>query len=160
MLVHSWLSGRILNCRFSQPGFDPSFENLTWVATLKSSDRTKQSICGWQYIYIYISIYIYIEKMYEKWRKYVSDYFVRHIIFKRPELIYFHPVKWFKILLTIIILKGFKYCYSILTTIFNITHLFPHSQMVPNILNDRILLFDPQTWTLTAITIPGQWTWE
>ena len=24
------------------------------LATLKSSDRTKQSVCGWQYIYIYI----------------------------------------------------------------------------------------------------------
>ena len=38
-------------------GFDPGFECPTYLATLKSSDRTKQSVCGWQYIYIYIYIY-------------------------------------------------------------------------------------------------------
>ena len=40
----------------SQPGFDPSFGNLACVATLKSSDRTKQ-VCLWMTIYIYIYIY-------------------------------------------------------------------------------------------------------
>ena len=27
------------------------------LATLKSCDSTKQSVCGWQYIYIYIYIF-------------------------------------------------------------------------------------------------------
>ena len=27
-------------------GFDPGFEHPTCLATLKSSDRTKQSVCG------------------------------------------------------------------------------------------------------------------
>ena len=31
-------------------GFDPGFERPTCLATLKSSDRTKQSVRGWQYI--------------------------------------------------------------------------------------------------------------
>ena len=35
-------------------GFDPGFECPACLATLKSSDRMKQSVCGWQYIYIYI----------------------------------------------------------------------------------------------------------
>ena len=39
-------------------GFDPGFECPTCLATLKSSDRTKQSVCGW-HIYIYIYIYRY-----------------------------------------------------------------------------------------------------
>ena len=34
-------------------GFDPGFECPACLATLKSSDRTKQSVCGWLYIYIY-----------------------------------------------------------------------------------------------------------
>ena len=34
-------------------GFDPGFERPTCLATLKSSDRTKQSVGRWQYIYIY-----------------------------------------------------------------------------------------------------------
>ena len=37
---------------------NPGFEHPMCLATLKSSDRTKQSVCGWQYIYIYIYIYI------------------------------------------------------------------------------------------------------
>ena len=41
----------------SQPGFDPSYEKLVCLATLMSSDRTKQ-ICLWMTIYIYIYIYI------------------------------------------------------------------------------------------------------
>ena len=53
-------SGRILDWRYSQPGFDPSFGNLVCLATLMNSDWTKQSVCGWQYIYIYIYICIYI----------------------------------------------------------------------------------------------------
>ena len=31
---------------------DPGFERPTCLATMKSSDRTKQSVCGWQYIYL------------------------------------------------------------------------------------------------------------
>ena len=38
--------------RLSQPGFDPSYGNLVCLATLMSSDRTKQ-ICLWMTIYIY-----------------------------------------------------------------------------------------------------------
>ena len=53
MLVSLWLSGRILDWNFSQLGFDPSFRNLACLATLKSSDRTKQ-VCLWMTIYIYI----------------------------------------------------------------------------------------------------------
>ena len=37
----------------SQPGFDPSFGNLTCLSTPMSSDRTKQ-ICLWMTIYIYM----------------------------------------------------------------------------------------------------------
>ena len=33
-------------------GFDTSFKCPTCLATLKSCDTTKQSVCGWQYIYI------------------------------------------------------------------------------------------------------------
>ena len=36
--------------KYSQPGFDPSFGNLACLATPKCSDRTKQSVSGWQYI--------------------------------------------------------------------------------------------------------------
>ena len=39
---------------FSLPGFDPRFRNLACLATLKSCNTTKQSVCGWQYIYIYM----------------------------------------------------------------------------------------------------------
>ena len=42
-------------------GFDPGFVCPACLATLKSSDRTKQSACGWQYIYIYIYIYTNIQ---------------------------------------------------------------------------------------------------
>ena len=42
-------------------GFDPGFECPACLATLKSSDRMKQSVCGWLYIYIYIYIYVYGE---------------------------------------------------------------------------------------------------
>ena len=34
-------------------GFDPGLKRLTCLPTLKSWDTTKQSVCGWQYIYIY-----------------------------------------------------------------------------------------------------------
>ena len=45
-------------------GFDPGFERPACLATLKSSDRTKQSVCGWQYIYIYIfSVKIWINSL-------------------------------------------------------------------------------------------------
>ena len=92
MLVSSWLSGRILDWRFSQPSFDPSFGNLACLATLKSSDWTTQSVCGWQYIYIYlygmlhdtcmassrtyiyicVYIYIYIKKKFLSWSRKLS----------------------------------------------------------------------------------------
>ena len=50
-------------------GFDPGFERPTCLATLKSSDRTKQSACGWQYIHIYIY-----------WQDFFIDtYFVEYI---------------------------------------------------------------------------------
>ena len=39
----------------SYAGFDPSFKRPICLATLKSCDTTKQSVCGWLYIYIYIS---------------------------------------------------------------------------------------------------------
>ena len=48
---------RSLAWRLSQPGFDPSYGKLICLATLMSSDRTKQ-ICLRMYIYIYIFIYI------------------------------------------------------------------------------------------------------
>ena len=57
VLASSWLSGRILDWRLSQPGFDPTFRNLACLTTLMSSDRTKQ-ISLWMTIYIYIYIYI------------------------------------------------------------------------------------------------------
>ena len=43
---------RISSWCISQPGFNPSFKQLTCLATLKSCDTTKQSACGWLYIYI------------------------------------------------------------------------------------------------------------
>ena len=36
----------------------PDVKLLVSLATLKSCDTTKQSVCGWQYIYIYIYIYM------------------------------------------------------------------------------------------------------
>ena len=53
LLVSLWLRGRVLDWRLSQLGFDPSYGNLVCLATLMSSDRTKQ-ICLWMTIYIYI----------------------------------------------------------------------------------------------------------
>ena len=50
---------RGLDWRLSQPGFDPSYGKLICLATLMSSDRTKQ-ICLWMNIYIYIYIRIYV----------------------------------------------------------------------------------------------------
>ena len=49
-LGSSWLSGWILDWRLNKPCFDHSFGNLACLATLKSCDTTKQSLCGWQYI--------------------------------------------------------------------------------------------------------------
>ena len=43
-MVSSWLSGRILDWHFSQPGFDPSFGNLACLATLKICDTMKLSV--------------------------------------------------------------------------------------------------------------------
>ena len=40
----------------SQPGFDSSFEKLVCLATLKSYDTTKQSVCGWLYIYVCVCV--------------------------------------------------------------------------------------------------------
>ena len=62
LLVSSWLMGRVLDWRLSQPGFDPSYGNLVCQATLMSSVRTKQ-ICLWMTIYIYI-YYVLILSMY------------------------------------------------------------------------------------------------
>ena len=42
-------------------GFDPGSERPACLATLKSSDRTKQSVCGWLYIYIYIWLLLKIK---------------------------------------------------------------------------------------------------
>ena len=57
LLRWRWLPrGRILDWRLSQLSFDPSFGNLARLATLMSSDRTKQ-ICLWMTIYIYIYIW-------------------------------------------------------------------------------------------------------
>ena len=47
-------TGLGLSLTKSWTGFDPGFERPACLATLKSSDWTKQSVCGWQYIYIYI----------------------------------------------------------------------------------------------------------
>ena len=56
----SCLMGRGFYWHLCQPGFDPSYGKLVCLATLISSDRTKQ-ICLWMMIYIYI----YIN---EKWK--------------------------------------------------------------------------------------------
>ena len=55
ILKISWLSSRILDWCLSQPGFEPSFGNLAYLATLKSSDRTKQ-VCLRMSIYIHIYV--------------------------------------------------------------------------------------------------------
>ena len=47
------MRGRVSDWHLSQPGFDPSHGKLVCLATLMSSDRTKQ-ICLWMTIYIYI----------------------------------------------------------------------------------------------------------
>ena len=52
-----WPSSLRLSLTESWTGFDPGFERPTCLATLKSSVRTKKSVCGWQYIYIYIYIF-------------------------------------------------------------------------------------------------------
>ena len=84
------VSGRIFDWCLSQPGFDPSFRNLACLATLKSSDRTKQ-VCLWMSrLYIYktnihvyiISFIIYIYMMSRKvdkpkhWQQIQKWYFV------------------------------------------------------------------------------------
>ena len=53
---------RSLDWRLSQSGFDPSYGKLICLATLMSSDRTKQS-CLWMTIYIYIYIWWLIRPM-------------------------------------------------------------------------------------------------
>ena len=55
---------RNLDWHLSQPGFDPGYGKLIYLATLISSDRTKQ-ICLWMTIYVYWLLreniaYIYI----------------------------------------------------------------------------------------------------
>ena len=52
----SWMRGRVSDWHLSQPGFDPSYGKLVCLATLMSSDRTKQ-ICLWMNIYIYCMIF-------------------------------------------------------------------------------------------------------
>ena len=44
----------------NQPGFDPSFENLACLVTLKSCDTMKQSVNVDDYIYFFSSTHIYI----------------------------------------------------------------------------------------------------
>ena len=61
MLVSLWLSGRISDWCLSQLGFDPSFGNLPYQATLKGYDKTKQSVEN--NIYIYIYIYLVLKKI-------------------------------------------------------------------------------------------------
>ena len=41
-----WPSGLKHSLAESWTGFDPGFERPTCLATLKSSDRTKQFVCG------------------------------------------------------------------------------------------------------------------
>ena len=47
------LRDRVLDWRLSQPGFDPSYGKLVCLATLMSSDWTKQ-ICLWMTLYVYL----------------------------------------------------------------------------------------------------------
>ena len=49
--VSLWLCGRIAGWRMSQLVFNSKFENLACLATLKSCDTTKQTVCVWLYIY-------------------------------------------------------------------------------------------------------------
>ena len=58
MLVSSRLRGRVLNWRLNQLVFDPCYGNLVCLATLMSSDWTKQ-ICLWMTVYIHIK-YIWL----------------------------------------------------------------------------------------------------
>ena len=51
--------GRVMDWFLSQPGFDLSYGNLVCLATLMSSDSTKQ-ICLWMTIHIYIILLIII----------------------------------------------------------------------------------------------------
>ena len=46
MLVYLWLCGRLYSWHMSQPGLNLSFKNIACLATLKSYDTTKQSVCG------------------------------------------------------------------------------------------------------------------
>ena len=52
MYVGTWLSGMILSLTCSWAGFDPSLKCPMYLATQKSCDTTKQSFCGYIYIYI------------------------------------------------------------------------------------------------------------
>ena len=47
-LVSAWLCGRIFGWCICQPGFHPCFETLAWLATQKSCDSAKLSVCGRQ----------------------------------------------------------------------------------------------------------------
>ena len=53
--IYIYIRVRGLDWHLSQPGFDPGYGKLVCLATLMSSDRTKQ-ICMWMTIYIYIYI--------------------------------------------------------------------------------------------------------
>ena len=63
-MVSSWLRGRVLDWRLSQQGFNSNYGNLVCLATLMSSDKTKQ-ICLWMLIYIYIYIYTQVGLKYK-----------------------------------------------------------------------------------------------
>ena len=74
-----------MDWRLSQPGFGPSYRNLVCLATLMSSDRTKQ-ICLWMTIYIF-NIYM------------IYKYILLITFLNEPDLI-FCTIKWFQVLLS------------------------------------------------------------
>ena len=81
----SWLRGRILNWRLSQPGFDPSYGKLVCLATLMSSDRTKQ-ICLWMTIYICVvcvCVRVFIQYTNRRIRTFVS--LIKQDVFRKKE---------------------------------------------------------------------------
>ena len=80
LLAPSGWRVRGLDWRLSQPGFDPSYGKLICLATLMSSEKTKQ-ICLWMTIYIYIYICVFGHHFFinayfiEQYRYILSTYF-------------------------------------------------------------------------------------
>ena len=93
-VVESW--------RFSQPGFDPSFGNLACLATLKSCDSTKQSVCGWLYIGIiqqikwhFFKIKFYFQNFFHKsWHCILWNWFIAKIIWIPQKYLFWGDSKW------------------------------------------------------------------